>query len=53
MRNVQYRFLWEVLVHEIKPGIGENPQPIPLLLKLIRKNPKLMERRKTSPMITQ
>ena len=51
IRKVQYLFLWTVRVHEMKPGSGETPQPIPLLLKLIRKKPRLILRRKMNPMM--
>jgi hypothetical protein len=43
--NVQYRTLLTDRVNLINPGNGDKLQPIPLLLKLILKKPKLIDLR--------
>lgn len=47
--NVQNLSLVTLFVYRMKPGIGETLQPTPDLLKLIRKNPKLIDLRNRKP----
>lgn len=50
IENVQYLRLVLDRVYRMKPGIGAKLQPTPRLLKLMRKNPRLIDRLNLSPM---